>query len=262
MKKSIIKVCSPLLAACMFTACAANVDATESVNGNALFADAETTPATTIVETEETTVETEETTVETEELEPIIGVKSDKALTVNLMNMTNADITGIAIKVNDKEYSGNLLKDTFYADEDRVFYYDNSNDPENSVYTLKITFKSGFEDYLHNFDFDAFVGADIFVENNQVFLKYKSVTGDVSTYEAEYAIDYPNGEPEVTTAATTAAPVVTQATTAATTARPTAATTAATTATPTTAAPTQATTQATVAPTQDQGCIGDDALFY
>lgn len=237
MKKTLIKICAPVMAVCMLAACGS--DTTETIpTADGLFGE---TPETTVVETTvETTAETTlEETKAVETANPVIGTESDSSVFVHLMNTTTEDIVAVAIKVNDGEYSNNLISTPFAVNEDRIFYYDNSSDASDAEYTVKITFKSGTEDELHNFSFVDYVGADICFEDGQVFLKYKDLLGDVSTYDAEVAID----APKTTTATTTATP--TTAPTAATTAAPT-------------VAPTEAPTEAT---SPDAGCI-DDGLFY
>lgn len=215
MKKSLLKICAPVMAVCMLSACGSS--ATETTTGDGLFEDG---VSTTVAETETTVAETTvaettvaETTVEeTEAKVLVIGDEATGTVSVHLMNTTDEDITAVYIKVKGGEYSDNLLSETFKVGEDRVMYYNNSSDAEDAKYTVKIVFASGTEDSLHNFTFTDFVGADICYKNGQVYIAYKDVTGDKSTYDAEVAYD---------------TPVETQAPAG-----------------------------------QDNGCIGDDGLFY
>lgn len=191
MKKSLIKICAPVMAVCMLSACGSA--ATETTTGDGLFDDGADT---TVVETTEkpsvaeTTV-IEETVVETEPEVLVIGDEANSTVSVHLMNTTDEDIVSVCIKADSGEYSDNLLADTFAVGEDRVFYYDNSGDAEDAVYTVKITFKSGTEDELHKFSFTDFVGADICYKEGQAYIAYKDVTGDKSTYDDEVAHDTP-----------------------------------------------------------------------
>ena len=231
MKKSLIKVCAPVLAVCMLAACSS--DASESVPaGDGLFDDAvETTVETTVQETEATEKATE-TTVETdvEEEVLVIGEPSDDSLSVVLINDTDEDITAVALKYDDGEYSDNLLEGTFKTGEERVLYSDIWVKPDDAdKFTVKITFASGTEDELHNFDFEAFESASISYDDYQAFIVYEDENGDeVSTFDDEYDIDHPTS--------TVSAPA------------------------PAPAAPAEPVE--TAAPNADGGCIGDDGLFY
>lgn len=172
-----------------------------------------------------------------------IGEKQegDSVCVVALTNETGKNIEEFYIKeASEEEYPDNMLSDgSFEKDEQRTLYYETAD----GDYTVKIVFEDDSEAELHNFPFGDIEEGTIKLEDETAYLVYISAAenSEVNTKEEEMKIKADN-EADVQEN-TTEAPVYTLAPT-----------------------PTEPATQpaATEPATADpnEGCLGDDALFW
>lgn len=178
----------------------------------------ESAPAVTTVQTTEATTEA----VEKDEKPKTIGKESDKesVYKIELVNSTGADITEFSVKSDSEEkYPANMLesKDVFKANEKRILYYEMPEDKEDDEdtddgdafvltpeYTIQIKFSENKTAELHNFPFDDMKEGTIKLEDDIVYLEYKSIlSGDkVSTKESESMINSKNDDSDAHEAVT------------------------------------------------------------
>lgn len=178
-------------AALMLTGCSGSTEESESP--------AETTTITTATETTTAVETTAATTTDPDDLLPIIGNESEgeNVFAVHLTNGTGMPIVGFAISAGeDVEFSDNLLEndDAFAADEERILYYDatealSKNEANGTVYAIELTFEDETTAVLHQFPFGDIEDGTIKIEAAMAYLEYTSLESKdtVSTKEIEAA---------------------------------------------------------------------------
>lgn len=262
-----------LLAALCFVAslcCSACSQIDSGSAAETVLTTATTTVATTAT-TETTTTAVTTTTAPVEELKTVGEAPADgDAFTVHLTNETGLAIIEFAISYNDEDETDNLLEDDFEDSEERVLYYPMpENGSDEDTYQIAVTLEDNTTLELHDFPFGDIEEGTIQYdeERNLVYLTYTSLETDeeVDTLDAEITIAQAAEESAVDEPVTSYAqtePATQPQTQPATTQAPVVETTAATTAPVETTVPVQTTVAVETTADPNEGCIGDEGLFY